>query len=147
MLHFTRTRSTVADQVEADYGVQSSRFRPMICTVTLGEIRAFSREWPAARMKVLNEILAELYVIDISRDDVIDEYSNLHKYSQGASELAEKGAKGKNIGHNDLWIAAAANAVDAVVLTTDRDFLRLPEGTVRLIQVNSQTGITEKTTA
>lgn len=144
VLHYTRKNSPVAAQVEADYGIRAALFRPMICAVTLGEMRAFAQGWPAKRVESLEAILEELLVIDIHRDDVLSEYAKLHKFSADGKELAEKGERGRNISHNDLWIAAAANAIGATVLTTDLDLVRLPSGSVRVIQVNSKTGVTEQ---
>jgi len=136
----------VAAQVEADYGLRVARFRPMICAVTIGEIQAFAQQWQTERLKLLDHVLAELLVIDINREDVFEAYSHLHKFARDGKELSTKGLRGKNMGHNDLWIAAAACAVDATVLTTDFDLLRLPEGTVKVIQVNAKTGVTESST-
>jgi predicted nucleic acid-binding protein len=144
VLHFSRRNSPVAAQVEADYAIRAAPFRPMICAVTLGEMRAFAQGWPPGRGEQLEAILEELFVVEIHRDDVLDEYAKLHKFSAEGKELADKGSRGRNISHNDLWIAAAANAVGATVLTTDADLLRLPSGTVKLIQVNSKTGVTEQ---
>lgn len=144
VLHYTRKNSPVAAQVEADYGIRAARFRPMICAVTLGEMRAFAQGWPAERVESLEAILEELLVIDIHRDDVLSEYAKLHKFSADGKELAEKGSRGRNISHNDLWIAAAANAIGGTVLTTDPDLPRLPSGSVRVIQVNAKTGVTEQ---
>jgi predicted nucleic acid-binding protein len=143
VLHYTRQTSPVAAQVEADYHIRKGRLRPMVCVVSLGEIRAFAREWALERVALLENILGELLIIDINRDDVIREHAQLHKFSTDGKELAGKSLRGRNISHNDLWIAAAARAVDAAILTTDLDLLRLPTGTVKVIQVNSQTGVTE----
>ncbi|RIK01298.1 MAG: hypothetical protein DCC46_01725 [Armatimonadetes bacterium] len=145
VLHYTRKNSPVAAQVEADFGIRSARFRPMVCAVTLGEMRAFAQGWPAERVEKLEAILEEMLIIEIHRDDVLNEYAKLHKFSADGKELAEKDSRGRNISHNDLWISAAANAVDATVLTTDGDLLRLPTGSVKVIQVNSKTGVTENT--
>ena len=133
LLHYTRTNSPVAAQVEADYGLLKSPFRPMICAVSLGEMLAFAKHWGEARAGRLEAGLSEFTVIDVSRKDVLLEYAALHQYSK----------KGVNVGQNDLWIAAAANAADATVLTTDGDLLRLPPGAVKLIRVNPKTGLTE----
>ena len=145
VLHYTRINSSVAKQVEDDYGIRGSRLRPMVCVVTLGEIRAFAQGWPKSRVDALEVVLSEMLVIDIGRDDVLAEYARLHKFSKDGKDLAPKGEKGKNISHNDLWIAAAAKAVGASVLTTDADLLRLPAGTVGVVKVNAQSGITEET--
>ena len=133
LLHYTRTNSPVAAQVETDYALLQSPFRPMICSVSLGEMLAFATMWGEARTERLEAVLAEFTVIDIGREDVLSQYALLHQYSK----------KGVNVGQNDLWIAAAANAVAATVLTTDGNLLRLPAGTVKVIRVNAKTGLTE----
>ncbi len=134
VLHYTRTNSPVSIQVEKDYNLLASPFRPMVCAVTVGEMLAFAKQFGEARREKLEAILGEFLVIDVNREDVLAKYAELHQYSKG----------GVNVEQNDLWVAAAANATNAVVLTTDRDLLRLPPGTVKVIQVNAKTGVTEE---
>ncbi len=116
----------------------------MICVVTIGEIRAFAHPWPTDWTKILEGILSEIFVIDIIRDDVLTEYSKLHRYSVKGKALAAKGSRGTNLGHNDLWIAAAANAIGGSVLSTDADFIRLPKRTISVIKVNAENGLNEE---
>jgi len=134
ILPFTRSASPVAQRIEEDYRISASTFRPLICVVTLGEVRAFARAWGEARTQLLTSVLANFAVVSIGRAEVIEAYAELHHLNL---------AQGLNIGQNDLWIAAAAKSAGLPVLTSDRDLLGLPEGAVGVIQVNAKTGSTE----
>ena len=48
-------------------------------------------------------------------------------------------ASGRPIPVNDLWIAATAHATNAVLFTTDRDFLPLDPAFLRLIVIDPAT--------
>lgn len=133
VLHFTRSGSPVANQIEVDYQLLQSAFKPIVSVVTIGELLAFAQAFQANRVSKLETILKEFLVVDLNRKEILDAYASIHKYCKS----------GTNISHNDLWIAATAMAMDATIITTDQDLLRLPAGTVKLIQVNSKTGVTE----
>ena len=94
------------------------RTRPLICAVTLGEMRAFSRNlsWGAPKRARLDEIQRDLVLVGIGEDRVLDAYAELSSTAQ---------ARGWAIFHgkNDLWVGAAARAAGARLITTDRDFL------------------------
>lgn len=60
-----------------------------------------------------------LVVVDINHPSVIDAYVELDLLSQRHPDGA------RNMGKNDLWIAACAKAAGATLLTTDNDFSHL----------------------
>lgn len=64
--------------------------------------------------------LDSLVTIDINRPAVIDAYVELELVSQSHPDGA------RNMGKNDLWIAACARAANVTLLTTDEDFAHLP---------------------
>jgi predicted nucleic acid-binding protein len=63
-----------------------------------------------------------LTVFDIHYEDVLEAYGQLSMHWERA---------GKRMEQNDLWIAASAQALDAVLLTADGDFRKLE----KMIQV------------
>jgi predicted nucleic acid-binding protein len=69
-----------------------------------------------SRLAALKKALNALVTIDINVAEVIDAYVEIDIYSQQHSDGA------KNMGKNDLWIAACAKASGAALLTTDKDF-------------------------
>jgi tRNA(fMet)-specific endonuclease VapC len=66
------------------------------------------------KLAALEQLVAHLVVVDISRDPVLRAYAEID------AELTRAGTRMGQ--QNDLWIAATAAATGAVVLTTDRDF-------------------------
>lgn len=104
----------VSTNINGQFGIMESSFRPMISEVTLGELQAFAMDsrWGEAKKKKLSEIQKQLLVIDLTSEQVYRayaEYSTLAK-TQGWPIFHDK---------NDLWIAASAKVTGATVLTTD----------------------------
>jgi len=66
-----------------------------------------------------------LVTVDISATEVLDNYAALDL----ASQRHPGGAR--NMGKNDLWIAATTRVVGGVLLTTDRDFDHLHPDQIR----------------
>jgi predicted nucleic acid-binding protein len=80
----------------------NSPFRPLICEVTLGEIRGFSRDqkWGETRHRKLAEIQTRLVAVDISDPRVVDAYADL-------ATLAKQNGWALFHEQNDLQTAAA----------------------------------------
>lgn len=104
--------------VDERFGLRAARERPLVSVVTHGEIRVLARRngWGERKMKALDNALDNLVTVDISHPSVIDAYVEIDLFSQAHPDGA------RNMGKNDLWIAACAQAAGATLLTTDRDF-------------------------
>lgn len=89
--------------------------------VSLGEVRVLAQRngWGDAKIRTLSNALDNLVVVDINHPAVIDSYVELTLVSQRHRDGA------RNMGNNDLWIAACAKAAGATLLTTDNDFSHL----------------------
>ncbi len=116
LLHWTRD-SRQAKEIERQFHLEESRLRPLVCEVSWGEMRAFAkgRNWGAAKLKKLAEIQQAVVSVDISDSRVVEAYADLQTAAR-AKGWAIFNAK------NDIWIAAAAHAAGAKLLTTDSDF-------------------------
>ncbi len=136
LLHWVRG-STVAQNIDAQFQLSASAFRPLICEVTLGEMAAFaaSNGWGATKKQKLAELKTKLVAVDISDGRMIDAYAEF-------STLAK--TNGWAIFHdkNDLWIAAATWVSGATLLTTDaKGFLPLRDGNhLGVIVLHPETG-------
>lgn len=119
LLHWVRN-SRQAEIIEKQFALSASQFRPLICEVSLGEMRAFSRslKWGPAKIERLARLERELAVVDISDARVLDAYANL-------STLAKVSGWSIFKAKNDLWVGAAAFATASHLLTMDADFLPL----------------------
>lgn len=100
---------------------------PIISVVTVGEIQSIARRnrWGTAKLKLLDEILKEIVITDINSEDVIELYAEIDNFSQGKSDDKPLNNSARNMGKNDLWIAATASALGCPFLTTDKDFQHL----------------------
>lgn len=99
---------------------------PLVSVVSKGEIYALAiqRNWGSNKLKLLDELLRKLPVVDINDDQLIKRYAEIDAYSLGknSAKPLPKGHTARPMGKNDLWIAATASVVKAALLTTDHDF-------------------------
>jgi tRNA(fMet)-specific endonuclease VapC len=96
---------------------------PIVSVASVAEARQFAEEhaWPLDKNERLRKVLQRCIVTDITSDDrgLLDAYRALDCAARKA---------GKRMGKNDLWIAAEAHRLDAVLVTSDGDFEPLRAG-------------------
>lgn len=114
----------VGRHIDSHFGLRAAPQRPLVSVVSLGEARVLAtrNNWGIAKRRVLSDAFDNLVVVDISHSSVIDAYVILDLASQSHPGGA------RNMGKNDLWIAACAKATGAILLTTDNDFTHLIPG-------------------
>lgn len=114
--------------IEDNYGPFSKENDSIISIVTVAEIKSIGKKngWGSRRIKVVEKILDRLVVVDISYGELLDHYAEIDAYSQGKLFNGEKKKfTSKNMGKNDLWIAATTVLTNAKLLTSDKDFQHL----------------------
>jgi tRNA(fMet)-specific endonuclease VapC len=95
--------------------------RILLSVVSQGELQSLAIQWKWGPKKLLRlDRLYEKFVIyPIKMEKVINAYAQIDAYSQ--SKLPEQplpmGLSARNMGKNDLWIAATAHATQATLLT------------------------------
>ena len=70
-------------------------------------------------------MLEELLITDINTEDLIERYAEIDAFSHDKIIGRPLGMTARNMGKNDLWIAAITSILDATLLTTDKDFNHL----------------------
>jgi tRNA(fMet)-specific endonuclease VapC len=115
--------------LRTEYDLSNRSPRPVVPVVVVAEIQAFARrnKWGAAKLDLLAKLLKSLPHADISAEVVIEAYVDLD---------CETHARGQTMGKNDVWIAAIARVLGAVVLTTDKDFDRFDQGMVKVERID-----------
>lgn len=95
-----------------------------ISVVTLGELRALSlrNDWGSHRQATLSQYLSKFTVLDINVQRVIDRYAQIDAFSQNKLKDRPLSSSARNMGKNDIWIAATASVLNATLVTTDADF-------------------------
>lgn len=113
--------------IEENYGPFQSGNNPIISVVTIAEIRsiALKNNWGERRIKIVEEFMNELVVIDIKFNDLIDAYAEIDAFSQGKLKNRPLKISSRNMGKNDIWIAATTYLTNSKLITTDKDFEHL----------------------
>lgn len=93
--------------------------------VSLAEIHsiAFQNKWGYSKMQILESLFDKVRVIEIS-DLLLPTYVGIDAFSQRTHpEYTHYPFKTpRNMGKNDLWIAATASILNLQLITTDGDF-------------------------
>lgn len=113
----------------------------VISAVTLGEIESIiiQNKWGEKRQEGLFELLEDIVVADINNDVMIEAYGKIDAFSQNRLPNKPLGTSARNMGKNDLWIAATANVTNATLISADKDFLHLKDEYIDLIFIDIQT--------
>jgi tRNA(fMet)-specific endonuclease VapC len=76
------------------------------------------------KKELLLKLLNQFLVIPIEAKDLVEAYAELDAFSQGISisRPVISGMTARNMGKNDLWIAATALVTKSTLITTDNDF-------------------------
>lgn len=124
LVHWVR-RDRTGQHILQVYHLGGRSERPLISTITEGEILGLARcwNWGSGKLQTLEGILSALVRFESSLPDVIEAYAELYQQDQ---------AGGHNTGENDLWIAACARASQSILLTCDKDFLWMHPNWVRV---------------
>jgi tRNA(fMet)-specific endonuclease VapC len=105
------------------------RARPdaaMVSIVTVGELLSLTRQlgWGEKRVALMKELLGEMVVVDINSQPVLDAYAEIDAWCR---------QNGRNLGKNDVWIAATAAVTRAALVTADKDFVALHDHFMRVL--------------
>jgi len=109
----------------------------IIPMVVAGELEAFAlkADWGYQKVTFLQTILDYYPLVEISRS-LTSLYAQVDAFSQGKlrSNPLPPGMSDRNMGKNDLWIAATALYFDIELHTTDNDFDHLAAFRLRLVK-------------
>ncbi|MCK6694151.1 MAG: PIN domain-containing protein [Thermoanaerobaculia bacterium] len=126
VLHLIR-RTALAETIQQDFRIFQQDQRPIISVVTEGELLsiAIQNGWGLNKRTELQRYLDELLIADIRIKSIIRRYAEIDAFSQG--KLPDKPIlfSARNMGKNDLWIAATASVLGTKLLTTDEDYTHL----------------------
>lgn len=123
VIHYLR-ESMVMHRVEQTFSPFDPANEIWICVVSIGELKsiAIQAKWGVKRLRQLELLLDILNPIDIWSENILDRYAEIDAFSQSKLPSRSLGLTARNMGKNDLWIAATASILGAQLLTTDADF-------------------------
>ena len=125
LLYFIK-KDSLADKIRLDYNPFGPGNIAMISIVTQGEILSicYQRGWSEQRKATLLALLSQFLVIPIEAKDIVEAYAEIDAFSQGkiVKKPLPDAMTSRNMGKNDLWIAATAFVTKSKLFTTDHDF-------------------------
>ncbi len=121
-------------RLEEDLQLLSGQHNLIVSVVSIGELKSIAKQnkWGKQKMQQLLDALDDFLIADINVENVIDKYAEIDAYSQGKLDGSATDFSSRNMGKNDLWIAATASVYNVELLTTDRDFDHLADKYLKL---------------
>ena len=115
------------DWLDDNYDPLGNENTAIISVVVLGELESISlrNNWGQRRVKNLQMFLQDFLIADINSRDIIKRYGEIDAFSQGRLKDKPLGDSSRNMGKNDLWIAATTSITNSKLITSDKDFKHL----------------------
>lgn len=119
-----------ARRAMSENGLNGPQTLPTTSVVCHGEIMAISERnrWEAKKRAILTELLYEIPAVGIKQQPILRAYARIDAWSCGKSivdQPAPPPRPARKMDQNDMWIAATAQAIGAILLSADRDFEHL----------------------
>ncbi len=131
IIHLVRRSETwqFVDRVFDPFGPGN---RAHLSFASVAEILSLAAKlgWGEKKMKELIELFSQVSIIGTAgdpNDKLLRSYIAIDIFSQGKHPTLSlpQGLTARNMGKNDLWIAATTHALGAILLTADQDFSHL----------------------
>lgn len=109
--------------------------RLVIPIIVVGELEAFAlkSDWGVQKVNRMDYLFSTFPTADITLPITLV-YAQIDAFSQGKLQTAPLKSSARNMGKNDIWIAALALYLDLELHTTDNDFDHLPALGLRLVK-------------
>ena len=137
ILLFYIRENAIASFIDNTYIPFGEDNTPVLSIVSVGEIKsiALRNGWGSTKLTKLKELMALFVITDINSDDVIDAYAEIDTFSQGKLKSNPLPHSARNMGKNDLWIAATGSVFPTKLLTSDDDFDHLEGHYLEIIKI------------
>jgi predicted nucleic acid-binding protein len=132
--------SDVAKRLQASYKLFGKENNLSVSIVTIGELDALIKKFNIGkkRQKVINDMLSDIAVLKLTNKKIIQKYGDIDSFSQGKLNNEKSKFSARNMGKNDIWIAATASVYDLTLVTTDKDFNHLDGEYINLEYVDME---------
>jgi len=117
-------QSKYTELIDSVYNPLGKENTAIISVVSVGEVKslAIQNKWGERKLEQLEVLLNQFVIADINTETIVEKYAEIDAFSQGKLPSKSSNFTARNMGKNDLWIAATASVLNAQLLTTDKDF-------------------------
>lgn len=122
--------------IDRAFGLRATFHRHIVSIVSHGELRVLAtrKQWGDQKLGALTLALEELVTVNVDSSAMVDAYVRVEDSCRNAPGAA------RNMGQNDMWIAATALYADLPLLTTDKDFDHLDGRLIRVHWIDPKIG-------
>jgi len=126
-----------AKQIEKDLQLFGGMHNLITSVVSVGELKSIAKRnnWGSRRINDLEDMLNDFLIADINIEEIIERYAEIDAFSQGKLVGEKVNFSARNMGKNDLWIAATAAVLNIELITADKDFNHLKDRFIKLRQI------------
>lgn len=127
--------NALGSSIDQAFGLSASLHRHVVSIVTAAELLVLADryEWGEKKRAALEQALENLVVLPVDGKDLLQAYVRI----SAADHSAAGGSR--NLGKNDVWIAATALLAGMPLLTTDKDFCFLHDNLLQIMWIDPQT--------
>jgi len=118
--------------IDEAYGLRANLQRHVVSIFSQAElwVLADTNSWSDAKRDAIRWMFENLVVLPVDGQDLIDAYVQVSRADADWWEGA------RNMGKNDIWIAATALQTGLPLLTTDKDFRFLNGGLIEVFWID-----------
>ena len=118
--------------IDTAYGLRANLQRHVVSIVSQAELLVLAdrNNWAQAKRDAVRLIFDNLVVLPVDGEALLQAYSEVSR----ADMVWPEGPR--NMGKNDIWIAATAVSAGLPLLTTDKDFRFLDGGFVQVLWID-----------
>ncbi len=127
-------------RIEKELNLLSGEHNLIISVVSVGELKSIAKQnkWGKRRLREMINTLSDFLIADLNTEEILERYAEVDAFSQGKLQGKKMDFTSRNMGKNDLWIAATASVYKLELLTTDNDFKHLQGEYLKLRLINLQ---------
>jgi len=127
LIHYIRQSATYS-RIAEQYHFFTPSHEIYLSVINMAEIQslAYQLQWGAKKREQLQALIQQITLLDIY-EETITAYARIDAFSQGklAGNPLPYGITSRNMGKNDVWLAATAHLFDLTLVTMDNDFQHL----------------------
>jgi len=115
---------TLVETLQKYFELETSPNLIFTSAVCIGELKSLGLQnnWGEKRLLSIGLLQQFIIITGTLENIIVDRYAEIDAFSQGKSQDKPLGISARNMGKNDLWIAATASVLNATLITTDKDF-------------------------
>lgn len=127
-----------AFNLEEELGLLSSQDDVVISVVSVAEIKSLALQngWGKNKTEKLISLLNRFLIADVNIDEIIERYVEIDAFSQSKHPTKKGAFTARNMGKNDLWIAATGSVLNLILVTSDNDFDHLDGEFLKLKKID-----------